>query len=1682
MARIKRTFVTLLLTAAVLCGVFCALLMIDGGNALTASADEGNAVITYREKGVYYTEYELYDRAGYLIDGLKVTYTQEKTTLWAEKINANRYRVAYSNLPYTLSIERTPLIYNVSYGDCEVESDAPSRYVFGVGIPSAAMPQAVKSGCEFLGWLHNGVSIDGISAAAHGDMVLTPQWRILDEDETYTEPISPETSQFYALTLRSGNEKITLYSAAAGVASVSNPFETVGYFTESWTLNGTAAVPTFSSDNLIYDAVLQEKRLAAMNYDIFKGGTDGETVTARGLASKGYYSGFDANTYGEAAAVNRDGFSFFGWFRDEAQQIPALNGGEGLYAVWTLNEGITTAANLLDGDSVYYGQRVVLSDRLINEHPRNGVTARAISWYKGDKTVIFHDFGVLYTVADSATVSGYDCDVRWSAVINGVELTTTARAKINLLINIKPVPLAAELTASELVYNGAIQTLPITYRVATELLDDETAATVGSAFGAEYGAAESWYGKQGEGLCVAAGSLSFTPFAEGTAWDGTVKRAGSYRLGALALNKDGLLRNGNYLWAGSESSVCEDYFEFSVQKKRVDFVYYYVTYTLGGSAPQKVITDVNVTNGTGLTEGEERWYFSVLGLCGGDYENSRAAIAAALTICSKDGAAAEPLHAGYYGVTIRLGELSTINNDYQPYYSLRRWRYDGSWNYVTEPSNAVAQSAAYISPIYLKVSSERIDGSSVYSGTPKGVRVTAEGLSAAEDVTVLDENGAVLGRITHSSPTFNVTAVNAGSYHIKLFSQNGDYTFSRGEEEGGVMVKKPQAVDFEITQKPVTVLWRGDNIDVLNGEAFCTYDGFYHTLAAGYVVSETVDDGDGKVYAADEGVLFAVKGGGLDNGSYLIDCENSENYCVTNPQIKLTIQRRAVYAVFGKSGYYVYDGAAHGVKLYFDGVLDGEAVELPENCYSLDEGGVYNPFTSLFSGVKAGEYSMRVYGVKDKSGKDNYVLYGADNATLLRAEPITAAITVRPRAVSLRFSGTDLAYNGEKQAPTAVCANLVKGDKLDFWYLDGELEGVTYVSAAAAVGEYNTIVGGIVESADSPNYTMENAVGGSTSWRIVTAAVTISWESSETIIYNGTYQGVKMHVGGLAENDAVILRCSFTGDVKFLCDGALIAYDGEAFYFKAEQGSVDAQAVGLHAGGYSLQLTSLSSLTEGDCYYLSKDSGMSVDWTVERRAISVAWSGENSYSENGVLCVPYSGAATSVAPSAVTVGLPKGAAADGIIENDRVEFSADNGVNGTVGEELTAVCTSLNPDYIVSAGATAVWKIVKRQVQLFVSGDSTFVYNGAAQGVTIKATAADIPAVYSFAISEGAAGVGSLGLTSDNSAEFTAVSAGTYTVTATPEGENPYYVTETQCFTFSITPRIVRVEWLSQSFVYDGNSHGITARAANLVGADSVEFEYRDEGNVTQNGVSYPYKRWATEKGEYAAGLKGLTDSCGGNYALNGDEAANYALWSITPLRLELSLTETDLIYNGKTQILRLNAEGLAANGSAVLQLTTEGGAIPLNGTLLSGEEGNDRYSVTVSGAAPYIDIAVIHAGAYGVELSAPDGCCVLSETDFAWTVSPKTLTLGWGGFRNHIYITGARARVNAVLFGVEEGDVCNPIYKTGEGYAYQSDQKGVFVAALNGVDNGDYVIGSFVEYEWRVDTLGNCLKSLFCR
>ena len=217
--------------------------------------------------------------------------------------------------------------------------------------------------------------------------------------------------------------------------------------------------------------------------------------------------------------------------------------------------------------------------------------------------------------------------------------------------------------------------------------------------------------------------------------------------------------------------------------------------------------------------------------------------------------------------------------------------------------------------------------------------------------------------------------------------------------------------------------------------------------------------------------------------------------------------------------------------------------------------------------------------------------------------------------------------------------------------------------------------------------------------------------------------------------------------------------------------------------------------------------------------------------------------------------------------------------------------------------------------------------------------------------------------------------------------------------TYTVTAKLIGVDWRDTQFIYDGAAHKPTATATNLVGGETLTLTVTGEQT---NASESPYTATVAKS------------SVTGNYMLEKDATVEF---TIAPKTIGVEWSNTTLTYSGREQKPTAAIAAGALIGDDKVEITVEGAQINANTdgdyTATAYLEGEDAHNYALDGTATTsftiapatLNVSVVIAG---------DG---VAENTLTWKVeaevtvsgnSEEGWTLTSGGTSYIVTVTGA--------------------------------------------------------------------------
>ncbi len=261
-------------------------------------------------------------------------------------------------------------------------------------------------------------------------------------------------------------------------------------------------------------------------------------------------------------------------------------------------------------------------------------------------------------------------------------------------------------------------------------------------------------------------------------------------------------------------------------------------------------------------------------------------------------------------------------------------------------------------------------------------------------------------------------------------SLNGS-TFTAGQVEGTctVTVNIAGNANYESTSKEITVkvISKPDQENFKFAEAAKTavYGDTVTAVPTGALENPTITykSSDETVATVDaDGKVTILK---IGTATITATAAETETYAETEATYTLTVEPKEIGLTWENTEL-TYTGAEQAPTATATGLAEGDAC------------------------------AVTVTGAKKDAGEYTATASALSNANYKLPAEATKAFTVAAMEANLRWTGTELTYTGEEQAPTAVVANLVEGDECTVTVTGGKTDaGEGYTATATALSNAN---------------------------------------------------------------------------------------------------------------------------------------------------------------------------------------------------------------------------------------------------------------------------------------------------------------------------------------------------------------------------------------------------------------------------------------------------------------------------------------------------------------------------------------------------------------------------------------------------------------------------------------------------
>ena len=551
------------------------------------------------------------------------------------------------------------------------------------------------------------------------------------------------------------------------------------------------------------------------------------------------------------------------------------------------------------------------------------------------------------------------------------------------------------------------------------------------------------------------------------------------------------------------------------------------------------------------------------------------------------------------------------------------------------------------------------------------------------------------------------------------------------------------------------------------------------------------------------------------------------------------------------------------------------------------------------------------------------------NYTLTADGELTTTLTVEEGALKLtieRWENTTLTYNGAAQKPTPVFADSAEIGELPEGALVYEVtakEGSTLTGEGAVnAGAYTVTVSIAPDFAEQYELAGDNL---SIDFTIEKLEVVLKWEAVGDLVYNGKEHTAVATVGNKQSDDVVEVTAG-------LVNGNDNRNVGE-FFFEATGLS------GADAGNYSLPAEKRHSFTV-------TPAQVELTWNFKEHATIVYGDGVEDVK--------------ALVDIAALNGKIPGADAPLTFEVSVGDYSATTGagteVTFDVSYTLPEGANADNYEITVSAAEDGTDKLTVDKATLTLTkaetASLTKVYDGEAVTLASLLTADNV-VVKGMKNGENAFDLKILRISASQQ-EMT--NAAVYDGIVIEIIKDCNYIAADLKIIYTITPKLIGVEWSDAPLTYNGAAQAPTANATGLVGSESLTLNV--EGAQTDaNAEGQPYTATVT------------AESVTGNYKLEEDATVEF---TIARKSVSVAWGNTQLTYNGSEQAptAKIAEGGLIGEDEVILTVS---------GAQTDANQGEESYTAT----------AAITGG-------ADMGNYVLDERSVstAFTIKPKTVNV----------------------------------------------------------------------------------------
>lgn len=531
-----------------------------------------------------------------------------------------------------------------------------------------------------------------------------------------------------------------------------------------------------------------------------------------------------------------------------------------------------------------------------------------------------------------------------------------------------------------------------------------------------------------------------------------------------------------------------------------------------------------------------------------------------------------------------------------------------------------------------------------YDGTTKAPSYVIEGVLSGDTVTI----------------TLSNRGKNVGNYTVLAASANSNYVVSSGSSK-----------DYTILAREIALDWSSSQV-VYNGAD-----------QAPEFTLDNIVSGEEALYRSS----LTYTGRGKNVGNYTVNVTSSNtNYTIISGASKsYEIVAREVTISWSTAGL-TYNGSEQMPSFTLNNVVSGEETSFRSG------------LSYAGRGTDAGTYTVTVTN---------------SNANYTIASGASKSYGISPRQVSIVWANGTLTYNGSEQMPTYTANNVVSGEETIF------RSGLVFAGKGVDAGSHTVTV-----SNTNGNY--EIASGASKTYTIGKYGVTITWDNP-SFTYDGNEHSPSYTIGAVVSGEESLFESSLTvsgaatnagshsmsistsnpnyaitsGSTKtysiakrgvtITWNDETLTYNGSAqmptYNFSnvvsgeesAFAASLSFSGVGVNAGTHTVVAT-----TSNANYTIS--TGASKTYVIGQAHISLVWSSETSFEEDGATHNP---TVTDVTGEIVSGDL------SGLIASIQYDGASSEAGNHSVTATLTGDYAT---NYVIDSGASCAYEVTAVEV------------------------------------------------------------------------------------------------------------------------------------------------------------------------------------------------------------------------------------------------------------------------------------------------------------------------------------------------------------------------------------------------